>query len=137
MVFYWDTSGSRDTKEARAEAAAELISIFREVRPQKIFVIYGDAKVQRVQCFEPDDDIVLAPKGGGGTRFEPIFEYIEEGESVDTKGNADLLPIDCPIAAFIGITDLEGSFPEQEPEYPVLWVATAKHTPPFGEVIYI
>lgn len=137
MVFYWDTSGSRDGDAARREAAAEIIGIFQEVRPELVYVIYGDTKVQRVQRFEPDDAIELKPKGGGGTEFAPIFEYIAEGDGVDLKDDPNLLPIDQPISAFIGITDLEGSFPDVEPEYPVLWVATTDIKPPFGTTIRI
>lgn len=36
----------------------------------------------------------------------------------------------------IGITDLESSFPEQAPGYPVLWVTPRRHgTAPWGHVV--
>lgn len=123
VVIYWDTSGSRDFKEARMECANEVSSVIEDCRPERTHVIYGDAVVQRVDVFEPGDPIVFKPIGGGGTCFEPIFEYIER---------QDIEP-----ACFIGITDLYGSFPKYAPEYPVLWAATTNAQAPFGEIIRI
>jgi len=35
------------------------------------------------------------------------------------------------------LTDLYGSFPKVEPDYPVLWVSTSPQTAPFGETIHV
>lgn len=123
MAIYWDTSGSRDTAKARAECAAEAVEIFYEVQPEKLYIIYADSVVHRVDEFERGDMVEFRPIGGGGTAFEPVFEYIADHE----------IAIDC----LIGITDLEGSFPTEAPDYPVLWAATTSHTPPFGDVLRI
>lgn len=138
MAIYWDTSGSRDAQQAREECAAECVEVFNECKPKRLYIIYGDAAVQRVDVFEPGDEIVFRPKGGGGTDFRPIFDHIAQGDSFDPKGNPDLIAIDEPIACLIGITDLYGTFPQDEPEdYPVLWYATTKAQAPWGEVILL
>lgn len=91
-----------------------------------ITVVYIDTQVQGHQLIEPDDDVKLEPKGGGGTDFRPGFEWLEE---------QGIVPKSC-----IYFTDGECySFPDKEPEYPVLWAKTGgyKFKPPFGEVIQI
>lgn len=123
IVIYWDTSGSRDTDDARKECASEASEIISEVKPEKTYVIYGDAKVQRVEEFEPSDVITFNPIGGGGTDFRPIFTWIEK------QG--------LELACFIGITDLYGSFPDVPPSYPVLWACTTDEIAPFGETLRI
>ena len=62
-------------------------------------------------------------KGGGGTSFIPVFEYIEKN---------DLRP-----DALIYLTDLAGRFPEHEPDFPVIWGAICEGTAPFGKVVRI
>lgn len=122
MAMLWDSSGSRDSQEARAECAAECIQIFTECRPEKLYIIYCDDEVQRVDVFEPGDEIVFRPIGGGGTDFRPVFDYIE-------KENLE-------ICCLVGITDLWGSFPTDAPtDYAVLWCATTNADAPFGDIL--
>jgi len=122
-VVYWDTSGSRDSQDARAEAAGEVMSIIDECRPEKLFVIYGDTEVTNVEIFEPGDIVKFNPIGGGGTDFRPIFEYIEK-EQIEP-------------AWFIGISDAYGTFPTSEPDYPTIWAIAGKGEVPFGERIQL
>lgn len=56
--------------------------------------------------------------GGGGTDFRPIFEYIYKNHI-----QLDLL---------IYFTDGAGPFPEQVPEFPVIWVVKGYRKPPWG-----
>ncbi|MEW5891083.1 MAG: DUF2201 family putative metallopeptidase [Pseudomonadota bacterium] len=121
IVVGVDTSGS--TGEWMSTFFGELSSVVQDVRPERVHVIYVDARVQKVDEFGPDDELVLAPKGGGGTRFEPFFEYIEKN---------DIAP-----ACAIYLTDLYGTFPEQAPGYPVLWAVPNEAKAPFGEVVRI
>lgn len=68
--------------------------------------------------------------GGGGTSFDPIFDYLEE-----TKED---------VGALIYFTDGFGSVKMRKPAFPVLWVTTGvaptfvnekgRHTAPFGIV---
>ena len=123
IVLYWDTSGSMDDRESRAIIATECGMIISEVRPEKTHIVYGDAKVQHTQEFGPDEPVNFEPKGGGGTDFRPIFEWVTE---------QGIQP-----ACFIGITDLEGYFPDVPPGYPVIWASTTKEKAPWGETIEV
>lgn len=121
-VILWDTSGSRDDEQSRAECAAECASIIDECRPEKLYVMYVDTEVNRVDVFEPGDPIEFHPMGGGGTDFISAFEHIEK-EGWEP-------------AFFIGITDLYATFPAKAPEgYPVIWCATTNAVAPWGEVL--
>ena len=137
FAVLWDTSGSLYSKELQEMIAAEVESIFYEVQPERLYVIYTDTIVQRVDVFYPGDTVVWRPKGGGGTDFKAVFQYIEEGERADIRNAKDLQPIDLPIAELIGISDLYASFPDSAPDYPVLWAATTERPAPFGEVLRI
>jgi predicted metal-dependent peptidase len=60
--------------------------------------------------------------GGGGTSFTPIFELMEK-EGIEP-------------AVLIYTTDLRGTFPDEPPPYPVMWVATSGvNQVPFGEIL--
>lgn len=113
--------GSGSCWDKQEEFAAELTSVMAECAPEMIVVIYADAKVQHVEEFQRGETINFVAKGGGGTSFRPVFEYIEQ-ENIEP-------------ACLIYLTDLEGTFPESEPEYPVLWAATTDIQPPFGETV--
>ena len=124
ICVYWDTSGSRWSSEQVKYAANEVASIISDARPERTIVIYGDTKVTKVDTFEEGDVVKFDPKGGGGTDFRPIFEYIEK---------QGLEP-----CCLIGITDLKGSFPDAAPDYPVIWACDVKGaSAPFGEVIEV
>ena len=61
--------------------------------------------------------------GGGGTRFTPIFDWVErEGRAPD---------------ALIYFTDAMGEFPEREPAYPVLWLVKGCGKVPWGTRIQL
>lgn len=117
-----DTSGSIGQKEL-AEFGAELNGILDQVRPEKVTVIYCDARVNQVEEFTPDQyPVALRAIGGGGTDFKPVFDYVAEH-------------VDNP-QCLIYLTDMEGSFPSKEPEWPTLWVSNSKiDTAPFGQVV--
>ena len=61
------------------------------------------------------------PKRGGGTRFTPVFDALDE------------LPR-CP-SALVYLTDGDGAYPEQSPGFPVIWLLTQAWTVPFGTTI--
>lgn len=116
-----DTSGSIDDVLLK-QFAAEIRSIVDDVRPSQVSIIWCDARVHRVDTFGPDDAITFDPIGGGGTRFEPVFETIAE---------MDESPVCC-----IYLTDLYGSFPDaREVTVPTLWAVTGSNraVPPFGD----
>ena len=65
--------------------------------------------------------------GGGGTSFDPIFDYIEEN-------NVD-------VGCLVYFTDGYGHVSGSTVRYPVLWVTTCTeptfHNGKFGQVVYI
>jgi predicted metal-dependent peptidase len=122
IVIAVDTSGSIGRLELE-QFAGEISAIADEVQSEAIHVVYCDAAVQSVQHFGPSEPVRLEPRGGGGTDFRPVFEWVAE------KG---ITP-----ACFIYLTDLCcDSYPEV-PEYPVLWVTDSRQIAPFGETIRI
>ena len=119
IVVVIDTSGSISQKEL-TEFGSEIKSIVDEVRPSKVRVIYCDSRIAHIDEFGPDDDLQFAAHGGGGTDFRPPFRWLEENQIVPR--------------ALVYLTDGYGPFPEQEPDFPVMW-AINNHdvTPPHGE----
>jgi predicted metal-dependent peptidase len=127
IVVAFDTSGSVGQAELQ-QYMGELSDILDTCRPERVWVVSCDAEVYEnsvQELYEGHDLINHPPKivGGGGTAFEPVFEWIEE------RG--------IEPACLIYLTDLMGSFPREAPRYPVIWAATMKGEAPFGEVIFI
>jgi predicted metal-dependent peptidase len=122
IVIAVDTSGSIGKLELE-QFAGEISAISEEAQPEAIHVVYCDAEVQSTQEFAASEPIRLEPKGGGGTDFCPVFEWVAK---------KDIAPV-----CLIYLTDLScHSFPEA-PEYPVLWVTDSRRTAPFGETVRI
>jgi predicted metal-dependent peptidase len=123
IVIAVDTSGSIDT-DALSRFATEVSAIL-EVYDTVIDVLCCDTKIQDHRQFDRQDlPLNIEPKGGGGTSFIPVFEWVEA---------QNLVP-----CCLIYLTDLECSrFPINAPGYPVLWVQTGNggYPVPFGEVI--
>jgi predicted metal-dependent peptidase len=120
IVIAVDCSGSISGRQLRL-FEAEARSILEGQRPERVYVLYFDAVVQKVEIYEAGQPISLNPVGGGGTEFSPCFEWVEE------RG---IIP-----QTVIFLTDLYGSFPSSAPYYPVLWASTGRRQAPFGEVI--
>ncbi len=115
-----DCSGSISARQLRL-FEAEARSILEGQRPERVYVLYFDATVHRVDVYEAGERIELNPVGGGGTVFDPCFEWL------DKQG---IRP-----QSLIFLTDLYGAFPSDPPPYPVLWASTGGRNAPFGEVI--
>lgn len=109
-VLAIDTSGS--TGEDLARFAGELAGLLNTFGNYELKVICCDSKIQSVENFSgaaPFDGKHFTFKGGGGTSFKPVFEYIaKESEQPDL---------------LIYFTDGCGDLPEK-PAYPVMWVIT-------------
>lgn len=131
VVFGWDTSGSHFDKKTQEATAAEVVELMRSVLPETVYVAYCDATLQGTPLeLDPNDAPKWKPKGGGGTSFKPVFEWVEK-EGIEP-------------AFMIYMTDCYGDFPEEAPPYPVLWLSTvepeklpASYTPHFGELVYL
>jgi predicted metal-dependent peptidase len=122
LVVVIDSSGS--TERVLPVFKAELQSIVDECQPERTIVIMVDAEVQRVDVFERGAPIEFNVVGFGGTDFRPAFDYIER-EQINPCG-------------LIYLTDGYGYFPDNPPNYPVLWAITSQEvTAPCGETVYV
>ena len=121
-----DTSGSINP-EHLATFAGALQVILDECRPEVLHVLACDAAVKAAREFLPGDLVEGDYPGGGGTDFRPVFDHLSRE--------------DTPPCCAVYLTDLEGCFPDQEPEFPVIWVVSDKRgrrpLPPFGSVLYL
>jgi predicted metal-dependent peptidase len=126
VVFAIDTSGSMSI-EVLGSIAGELRA-FREVFPCRLSVVQCDTAIRKVQEFDAMDGYEI-PKdltmhGRGGTDFRPLFEWVRQ--------HADG-------ALVLFATDGHGSFPDNIPSVPVIWLLTpcdaAAREFPFGAVV--
>lgn len=97
-----DTSGSVSERE--------LSLVFSEIRHvwkagAEIVVVECDAAVQ--QSYRYSGKVPKAPKGGGGTDFNPVFEWAKTQPKFD---------------AVIYLTDGQAPKPDVKPNCPVLWL---------------
>lgn len=122
VVIVRDTSGSLHAKQR--EVAAEAAAVLSQCSPRRIFLIDADASVHQVLEIESGGQMPDDALGGGDTDFRPVFDEIES-RSI----NPDVM---------IFITDLEGVFPDQAPDYPVLWATIGTSlNPPFGQSVTV
>ncbi len=130
LVIGFDTSGSiyADPKAAQ-QFCSEVAALVADARPERVHVVMCDAEVKSAVTYEPDEmpdiyqSLIRQVKGGGGTCFWPVFEWVE------AQG---IQP-----AALIYLTDMEGQFPDEAPSYPVLWAKTKNHKAPFGDDVRV
>lgn len=125
LVVGVDESGSMSQHQLNV-IQQELIPIVEDVRPSKVIVMYCHTRVHRVEEFEQGEEIRLKLTESGGTDMVDILRKIEE------RG---LRPAACII-----FTDLETPFPDQEPEYPLLWGAVGARKdihPPVGRRVEV
>jgi predicted metal-dependent peptidase len=126
-VFVRDASGSV-WDETQAQFAAEILAVNDAVRPRRLIVVDCDTRVTQVQVFERGDAVELLPvRGGGGTSFvDPFIRLADEG----------VRP-----AFLVYLTDMDGSFPGEDPGYPVLWASTTPlkraRQAPFGQMVEV
>jgi predicted metal-dependent peptidase len=120
-----DTSGSIGA-QGLAEFLYEIDALKAQVR----------ARVTLLACdtglaaggpwqFEPWESLELPARlaGGGGTRFTPVFEWVEHQLAAPD--------------ALLYFTDALGEFPRLAPDYPVLWLVQGAAPVPFGERVQL
>lgn len=120
-----DISGSISDKEIK-EFVSEIDAIKGSVRA-RVTLQACDAKLAEGGPweFEPWEEfsVSMKLKGGGGTKFTPIFDWVNMQDSMP-----DLL---------VYFTDAQGEFPKIEPPYPVIWLVKGKTKVPFGQRIQL
>ena len=124
-----DTSGS--TINDRPKFIGELKSLVESFGNYTIHMIHCDAAVDHYEMYDDNNplDIDDAGKeypvyGGGGTSFNPPFEYVADNN----------LEVDC----MIYFTDGYAPCPDFKPNYPVLWLVTKDGSTdfcPWGEMV--
>lgn len=120
VVVAVDNSGSV-SDSMLSQFAAEIGGILEDFPSCTVTVIYCDSKVNHAEDFTAGDlPLTLKATGGGGTAFQPVFDYVEE-QGIDP-------------ACLVYLTDLGGPDPK-EPHYPVLWASYGDQAAPFGELI--
>lgn len=120
IVIAVDTSGSIGQKELDT-FAAEVSGVLGAYETT-IHVIYVDTRVCHHHVVTRADlPLKLEAKGGGGTDLRKGFDWVTKKE---------LSP-----ACMLVFTDMLTPFPDQEPPYPTLWVATSDIKAPFGETV--
>lgn len=123
LVLGIDTSGSVSDREL-AYFAGHLNRIMELCKPHELAVVNCDACVASVRELTAEDlPVTLRREGGGGTSFQPVFDWVEQdGRTPDvlvylTDGYGDQ---DCI----------------QDPGYPVVWLTTGREEGfTFGQVI--
>jgi len=117
-----DTSGSID-EHLLGAFIEEFKNIMQSFPAVKIELIIADAKVHAHYTFQGGEKIEFALKGGGGTDYRPVFDYIEAN-----------LPMNTMLLYF---TDGDGWFPKYPPNYEVIWALSRKAKVPFGRGLVI
>ena len=122
VVVQIDTSGSVSEDELSA-FMSEVAGIFTDAKPEKIHLLWVDAKVAGHDALDNAGDLTsLKPKGGGGTDMRKGFDWVRDnGVIPDTH---------------IIMTDGYTPWPEDAPPYSVVVVCTSdQDTCPFGVTI--
>ena len=102
---------------------SEIQGIQQVFNPEAMTIIDCDSQIHQIHEIDQNTNIMdLQFAGGGGTRFQPVLDYVEKH----------------PTQALIYFTDLEGEGNLSEVDYPVIWVCTSEHEPSnIGETIYM
>ena len=126
ILFMIDTSGSMSDSQI-TQCYSEIYGAIGQFNGRLQGELgFFDATVVEPVPFEDEEEFkIIRPKGGGGTSFHIIFEYVE-------KCMQDELPVSIVI-----LTDGYAPWPDEKDALgiPVLWVINNKEaTPPWGKV---
>ena len=122
LAFAIDTSGSQNDDDLRG-TLSEIKGIRDTFNPEKMTILDCDSDIHNVYTIDQNTDIMsLRFSGGGGTRFQPVLDYITEN----------------PVQALVYFTDLYGENHLDEVGYPILWICNSDHEPaPIGTTVYV
>jgi len=117
-----DTSGSIND-ELLGAFMEEFETIMQNFPAVQIELLIADAKLHAHHTFQGGEKMDFPLKGGGGTDYRPVFEYIDAN-----------IPMNTMLLYF---TDGDGWFPKFPPSYEVLWALSRKAKVPFGRPLII
>jgi predicted metal-dependent peptidase len=122
VVFVVDTSGSMSQEEIK-QGLSECDSILVDCNPESVILIGCDAQIETVTELGSGDSLAgnkpaCTLGGGGGTSFIPPFEWLHEQQ----------IRPDC----LVYFTDMGGTFPTDDPGFPVIWCSTTGQELPDG-----
>ncbi len=120
LVVAIDSSGSID-EELLGLFISELNFLMSTITNYEIDLLVCDDIIKSHNKYFSGDILDVDVIGGGGTDFRPVFNFIEN-ELTDTN-------------LLLYFSDLDGIFPENEPNYEVKWISSNECTYPFGELI--
>ena len=125
IIVAIDTSGSIKTAEMDG-FLSEIAALKGQMRA-RVTLIACDSEMAPgcPWTFEPWEDFECPAKiaGGGGTDFRPVFEWVD-GQGIKPE-------------LLVYFTDAKGSFPGNEPNYPVIWLVKGKEKAPWGQRIQL
>lgn len=125
LALALDTSGSI-THHDFAEFLTEIDALKGQIRARvTLFACDAELAPDAPWSFESWQPIALPEdlSGGGGTRFTPVFEWLEQrGTRPD---------------ALLYFTDAQGEFPAHAPGYPVIWLVKGNAPVPWGERVQL
>ncbi len=117
-----DTSGSIN-EELLSAFMEEFKSIMQNFPAVRIELLIADARVHAHHTFQGGEKMDFPIKGGGGTDYRPVFDYIEANLHMTTM--------------LLYFTDGDGWFPKIPPSYEVLWALSRPAKVPFGRGLVI
>ncbi len=88
----------------------EINRIIRDMQPYEVEVVQCDARVQDAVKLKRGQTMKPVMKGVGGSDFRPAFEYFDRN----------------PPSSLIVFSDMEITFPERAPAYPMLGIRTGE-----------
>jgi predicted metal-dependent peptidase len=122
LVIAVDSSGSVD-EVLLNQFLSEVNFLMSLVSHYQIELLVCDEKIHSHKTFYSGEHLEVTLKGGSGTDFRPVFEFIDQ-EFDDVK-------------LLLYFTDLQGRFPREEPRYSVKWITPKEEETPFGELIIL
>ncbi len=125
VVVALDTSGSISEEEI-SEFVSEVNGLKGQMRARVTLLSCDQEIVGEPREFAPWEELVVdtdSLRGGRGTSFVPVFEWIDQRDS-----RPDLL---------LYFTDAEGRFPELESPLPVVWLVKGRQPVPWGQRIQL
>lgn len=127
LLFMIDTSGSM-SNDAITDCYSEIYGAIQQFNGKLTGKLgFFDAVVVEPVPFEDEDEFkIIRPKGGGGTSFHIIFDYVKDKM------------VDEPPVSIIILTDGYAPYPDETAamDIPVLWILNNKEAkaPSWGKV---